>query len=90
MTTCMNYLLYYNRLTHFQETPLQQKNDKLNTDTSVTATLLDSAPVTISVPPELEVDDSAFIQYVTQEALTLHKQQIRDIDPGCVSGRAPN
>lgn len=56
-------------------------------DSGVAVTLLDSAPITVSVPAELEVDDPAFIQYVAQEALTLHKQQIRGIDPG---GAAPS
>lgn len=54
-------------------------------DSGVTVTLLDSAPITVSVPAELEVDDPAFIQYVAQEALTLHKQQIKGIDPGSVA-----
>lgn len=54
-------------------------------DSEVVVTLLDSVPITVSVPAELEVDDPAFIQYVAQEALTLHKQQIRSIDPGSVA-----
>uniref|UniRef100_A0A8C3AYH8 Clusterin n=1 Tax=Cyclopterus lumpus TaxID=8103 RepID=A0A8C3AYH8_CYCLU len=43
---------------------------------SVVVTILDSGPVTVSVPSELEVHEPAFIQYVAQEALTLHKQRI--------------
>ncbi|XP_042337588.1 clusterin-like protein 1 [Plectropomus leopardus] len=52
------------------------------TDSIVVVTVLDSAPITVSVPAELEVDDPAFIQYVAQEALMLHKRLIRDIDRG--------
>ncbi|KAK1885392.1 Clusterin-like protein 1 [Dissostichus eleginoides] len=50
-------------------------------DSLVVVTILDSAPITVTVPAELEVEDPAFIQYVAQEALILHKQQIRGIDP---------
>nr|XP_046228101.1 clusterin-like protein 1 [Scatophagus argus] len=59
----------------------QMKNVRPKADSSVAVTLLDSAPITVSVPAELEVDDPAFIQYVAQEALALHKQQIRGTDP---------
>ncbi|XP_034718518.1 clusterin-like protein 1 isoform X1 [Etheostoma cragini] len=62
----------------------QMKSIPPKADSSVVVTILDSAPITISVPAELEVDDNAFIQYVAQEALTLHKKQIRAIDPSCV------
>nr|CBN82071.1 Clusterin-like protein 1 [Dicentrarchus labrax] len=62
----------------------QMKNIRPKADSSVAVTLLDSAPITVSVPAELEVDDPAFIQYVAQEALTLHKRQIRGIDAGSV------
>ncbi|XP_028425726.1 clusterin-like protein 1 [Perca flavescens] len=62
----------------------QMKSIRPKADSSVVVTILDSAPITISVPGELEVDDNAFIQYVAQEALTLHKQKIRGIDPRSV------
>lgn len=45
---------------------------------------MDSAPVTILVPADLEVDDPAFIQNVAQEALTLYKRKIKGIDPTIV------
>lgn len=61
------------------------KNVRPKDDSSVAVILLDSAPITVSVPAELEVDDPAFIQYVAQEALTLRKRQIRGIDPGRVA-----
>lgn len=48
-------------------------------------TILDSAPITVVVAADLEVDDPAFIQHAAQEALTLHKQQIRGTDPGSAS-----
>ncbi|TMS08938.1 Clusterin-like protein 1 [Larimichthys crocea] len=62
----------------------QVKNIRPKADSSVAVTLLDSAPITVSVPADLKVDDPAFIQYVAQEALAFHKQQIRSIDPGSV------
>ncbi|KAM9337173.1 clusterin-like protein 1 [Symphorus nematophorus] len=62
----------------------QMKNSRPTADSIVVVALLDSAPITVSVPAELEVDDPAFIQYVAQEALTLHKRLIRGIDPGSV------
>ncbi|XP_065805022.1 clusterin-like protein 1 [Labrus bergylta] len=55
----------------------QMKTIRPKADSSVTVTILDSAPLTVSVPADLEVDDPAFIQYAAQEALTLHKRQIR-------------
>lgn len=60
------------------------KNIRPEADSIVAVILLDSAPITVSVPAELEVDDPAFIQYVAQEALTLHKRQIRGLDHGTV------
>ncbi|XP_059183172.1 clusterin-like protein 1 [Centropristis striata] len=58
----------------------QMKSSRPKADSSVVVTVLDSGPITVSVPAQLDVDDDAFIQYVAQEALTLHKQQIRGID----------
>ncbi|KAM7390307.1 hypothetical protein PAMA_008467 [Pampus argenteus] len=55
----------------------QVKSNTHKADSSVVVTVLDSAPITVSVPAHLEVDQPIFIQYVAQEALTLHKQQIR-------------
>ncbi|XP_069015482.1 clusterin-like protein 1 [Embiotoca jacksoni] len=55
----------------------QMKNIKPKPGSSVVVSVLDSAPITVLVPADLEVDDPAFMQYVAQEALTLHKQQIR-------------
>lgn len=63
----------------------QMKNLRPEADSIVAVTLLDSAPITVSVPAELKVDDPAFIQYVAQEALALHKRQTRGIDPGSVA-----
>ncbi|XP_038585902.1 clusterin-like protein 1 [Micropterus salmoides] len=62
-------------------TPQQQMNNiRPKVDSSVVVTILDSGPITVSVPAELEVEDPAFIQYVVQEALTLHKQQIKGME----------
>lgn len=58
----------------------QQMTNKPEADSSVVVSIMDSDPITVSVPADLDVDDPAFIQYVAQEALTLHKQQIRGTD----------
>ncbi|XP_040922242.1 clusterin-like protein 1 [Toxotes jaculatrix] len=62
----------------------QMKNIRTKPDSSVVVTILDSGPLSVLVPADLEVDDPAFIQYVAQEALTLHKRQMRGTDPGSV------
>ncbi|KAF6737670.1 Clusterin-like protein 1 [Oryzias melastigma] len=67
----------FNVITVSQEQKV--KNSKLAADSSVTVSILGSAPVKVLVPAELKVDDPAFIQYVVQEALKLQKQQIRGI-----------
>uniref|UniRef100_A0A8D0AJN9 Clusterin C-terminal domain-containing protein n=1 Tax=Sander lucioperca TaxID=283035 RepID=A0A8D0AJN9_SANLU len=53
----------------------QMKSIRPKTDSSVVVTILDSAPITISVPAELEVDDNAFIQYVAQESYKEKKHE---------------
>lgn len=58
----------------------QMKNNKPKADSSATVSIMDSAPVTILVPAELEMDDPAFIQHVAQEALTLYKRQIKGME----------
>ncbi|CAJ1082512.1 clusterin-like protein 1 [Xyrichtys novacula] len=58
----------------------QMKTIRPKTDSSVVLSILDSGPMTVSVPAELEVDDPAFIQYAAQEALTLHKRHIKGMD----------
>ena len=60
------------------------KSDTPKADSSVVVTILDSAPITVLVPADLEVDDPIFMQYVAQEALMLHKQQIRGTDSGSI------
>ncbi|KAM6948449.1 clusterin-like protein 1 [Aplochiton taeniatus] len=47
------------------------------TDTRVEVNILNSPPLILSVPGELELKDPAFIQYVTQEALGMYKQMFR-------------
>uniref|UniRef100_A0A3B3Z1J8 Clusterin n=1 Tax=Poecilia mexicana TaxID=48701 RepID=A0A3B3Z1J8_9TELE len=46
-------------------------------DSSVVVSILDSAPLTVSVPADLTVEDPAFMEYIAHHALTLYKQQIR-------------
>lgn len=77
------YLHFISYVLCFQVTPQQQmKNNRSKADTSVVLTILDAAPLTLSVPAELDVGDPAFIQFVAQEALALHKRRIRGTDPG--------
>lgn len=45
--------------------------------TQVEVTILNSPPLLLSVPGELEVQDPAFIQYVAQEALSNYKDMVR-------------
>jgi len=50
------------------------------TETKVEVNILNSPPLFLSVPMELELDDPAFIQYVTQEALGKYKEMLRHED----------
>ncbi|KAM7400365.1 hypothetical protein PAMA_004858 [Pampus argenteus] len=47
------------------------------TDTKVEVKILNSPPLILSVPGELELQDPAFIQYVVQEALDKYKETTR-------------
>lgn len=46
-------------------------------ETTVEVNILNSPPLLLSVPGELEMQDPAFIQYVTQEALNSYKEMVR-------------
>uniref|UniRef100_A0A3Q1F8B2 Clusterin n=1 Tax=Acanthochromis polyacanthus TaxID=80966 RepID=A0A3Q1F8B2_9TELE len=59
----------------------RMRNNKPKAESTVVVSILDSTPITVLVPADLEVDDPAFIQFVAQEALTLHKRQIKGNDP---------
>ncbi|XP_075953396.1 clusterin-like protein 1 [Anarhichas minor] len=50
------------------------------TETRVEVNILNSPPLLLSVPGELELRDPAFIQYVAQEALNKYKEMFRDED----------
>lgn len=57
-----------------------QSHDEHNlsvTETKVEVNILNSPPLILSVPGELELQDPAFIQYVTQEALNKFKEMVR-------------
>lgn len=57
-----------------------KSHDKQNesvTETTVEVDILNSSPLIISVPGELDPQDPAFIQYVTQEALDKYKDMVR-------------
>uniref|UniRef100_A0A4W5KNC9 Clusterin n=1 Tax=Hucho hucho TaxID=62062 RepID=A0A4W5KNC9_9TELE len=60
---------------------LQVRDDGFKGDTRVALNILNSPTLTLSVPAELEVQDSAFIQYVAQEALAHYKQSKVSIKP---------
>lgn len=47
------------------------------TESKVEVNIFNSPPLIVSVPGELELQDPAFIQYVTQEALNTYKEMIR-------------
>lgn len=46
-------------------------------ETKVEVNILNSPPLLLSVPGELELQDPAFIQYVTREALNSYKELVR-------------
>ncbi|XP_008285910.1 clusterin-like protein 1 [Stegastes partitus] len=46
-------------------------------ETKVEVNILNSPPLILSVPGELELQDPAFIQYVAQEALDKYKEMVR-------------
>ncbi|KAM4605241.1 clusterin-like protein 1 [Polymixia lowei] len=52
-------------------------NNTSATETKVEVNILNSSPFILSVPGELELQDPAFIQYVTQEALGKYKEMVR-------------
>ncbi|XP_058486274.1 clusterin-like protein 1 [Solea solea] len=47
------------------------------TETKVEVNILNSPPIVLSVPGQLELQDPAFIQYVAQEALDKYKELVR-------------
>ncbi|XP_014838390.1 PREDICTED: clusterin-like protein 1 [Poecilia mexicana] len=55
----------------------QLRTNSPRADSSVVVSILDSAPLTVSVPADLTVEDPAFMEYIAHHALTLYKQQIR-------------
>uniref|UniRef100_A0A3B3VYV7 Clusterin n=1 Tax=Poecilia latipinna TaxID=48699 RepID=A0A3B3VYV7_9TELE len=55
----------------------QLRTNSPRADSSVVVSILDSAPLTVSVPADLMVEDPAFMEYIAHHALTLYKQQIR-------------
>lgn len=47
------------------------------TETKVEVNILNSPPLILSVPGELDLQDPAFIQYLAQEALGKYKEMVR-------------
>ncbi|XP_053738201.1 clusterin-like protein 1 isoform X1 [Synchiropus splendidus] len=67
----------------FQITRVAPKGSEANaseSETRVEVNIFNSSPLLLSVPGELDLQDPAFIQYVTQEALNKHKAMVRSSD----------
>ncbi|XP_035026602.1 clusterin-like protein 1 [Hippoglossus stenolepis] len=61
--------------------PKSQDEENVSvTGTKVEVNILNSPPLILSVPGELELQDPAFIQYVAQEALDKYKEMVSDED----------
>ncbi|XP_059200539.1 clusterin-like protein 1 [Centropristis striata] len=56
------------------------EENKSVSETKVEVTVLNSPPLLLSVPGELMLQDPAFIQFVTQEALNKYKEMFRSED----------
>lgn len=71
--------MYKCNVTYIPEVePKSQKEQNVTlTETKVEVNILNSSPLIVSVPGELELKDPAFIQYVTQEALNRYKEMIQ-------------
>uniref|UniRef100_A0A3B3XVR2 Clusterin n=1 Tax=Poecilia mexicana TaxID=48701 RepID=A0A3B3XVR2_9TELE len=65
------------RLENNLQSKQQLRTNSPRADSSVVVSILDSAPLTVSVPADLTVEDPAFMEYIAHHALTLYKQQIR-------------
>lgn len=48
-----------------------------STETKVEVNILNSTPILLSVPGDLQMQDLAFVQYVAQEALDKYKGMVR-------------
>ncbi|KAL2097646.1 hypothetical protein ACEWY4_006853 [Coilia grayii] len=59
------------------ETHIGESDNGPGGNTKVEVTILNSPPLTLSVPGELEVEGPDFVKYVAEEALDLYKQRAR-------------
>lgn len=57
-----------------QVAPQSHEQNASVTESRVEVNILNSPPLPLSVPGELELGDPAFIQYVVQEALNKYKE----------------
>lgn len=55
----------------------QEEQNMTGSETKVVVRIFNSPPLIVSVPGELQLQDPAFIQFVTQEALNSYKEMIR-------------
>lgn len=55
----------------------QEEQNMTGAETKVVVSIFNSPPLIVSVPGELELQDPAFVQFVTQEALNSYKETIR-------------
>lgn len=69
---------YDNTSPTLQVVPKSHNEDSASAaETKVEVNILNSPPLVLSVPGELELEDPAFIQFVAQEALVKYKEMVR-------------
>lgn len=74
----LQVLTWCNTLFILQVSPKSREEQNTTaTETKVVVNILNSPPLIVSVPGELELQDLAFIQYVAQEALNSYKEIIQ-------------
>lgn len=74
----LQVLTWCNTLFILQVSPKSREEQNTTaTETKVVVNILNSPPLIVSVPGELELQDLAFIQYVAQEALNSYKEMLQ-------------
>lgn len=59
------------------EPKTQDEQNASERETKVEVNILNSPPLILTVPGELQLQDPAFIQHVAQEALSKYKEMVR-------------
>lgn len=57
--------------------PKGHEGNEAASDTTVEVNILNSPPLLLSVPGDLDLLEPAFVQYVAQEALDKYKEMVR-------------